>query len=315
LAKSYEPVRTKLPIKLLIPSENNPNKMTDREFDLLVENRQRVGHTDAVLVWPFDLKLFRKVWDAHKKLLGAEPTDESLAAFYAALQGEGVVFRIIGGHHRTEAAKFNEELDIPCTVIVDPAFNEEEAEVQLMRHNAIKGRLDPQRFFGLYEKYLTKGYGEDVIQDMFGFADEAEFKKLIEQSAKTLPKDLQQTFREAAAEIKTVDGLAKLLNHMFTMYGDTLPYGYLIMDYGGQQSIWLRLADKKSWDALTLIGQACIEQNRSMDAVIGYVIQEIAKGEQPALVQAAFDNTPLVKMPKDMLVAPTLDNLKKVEGL
>ena len=70
------------------------------------------------------------------------------------------------------------------------------------------------------------------MQDAFGFAEEAEFKRLIAQTAKMLPdKELQEKFKEAAQEIKTVDGLSKLLNEMFTKYGDTLPHGYMIFDY------------------------------------------------------------------------------------
>ena len=111
------------------------------------------------------------------------------------------------------------------------------------------------------------------MQDAFGFAEEKEFKRLIEQTAKALPdKHLQDKFKEAAAEIKTIDGLSKLLNTMFTKYGDTLPFGYMIFDHAGQRSMWLRI-EGKTMKALDLIGDMCIEHGRTVDDVIGCVVQ------------------------------------------
>lgn len=57
--------------------------MTTREFDLLVDNMQRTGLTDAILVRP---------------------------------QGDGT-YRIVGGHHRFDAAQFLGRNEVPCRCV------------------------------------------------------------------------------------------------------------------------------------------------------------------------------------------------------
>ena len=40
---------------------------------------------------------------------------------------------------------------------------------------------------------------------------------------------------------------------MFTKYGDTLPFGYMVFDHGGQRSVWLRI-EGKTMNAIDLFG-------------------------------------------------------------
>ena len=180
--------------------------------------------------------------------------------------------------------------------------------------NAIRGKLDPEAFYKLYEQLQDK-YSDAIMQDAFGFAEEAEFKKLIEQTAKTLPdKHLQEKFKEAAAEIKTIDGLSKLLNEMFSKYGDTLPYGYMIFDHAGQRSMWLRI-EGKTMKALDLIGTMCIDKERTVDDVVGGLMQLIAKGELKETLDKLIASAPHAVVPKSLAVAPTKDNLEKAAAL
>ena len=235
--------RLDVPIGELFKNDKNPNKMSKRSFDLLVDNLEQTGLTDPILV--------RRVE------LAAKP---------------GPKYRIVGGHHRFDAAAYLGFDTVPVTVITDPNFDEDAEAFQLVRMNAIRGKLDPEAFYKLYEQLQDK-YSDAIMQDAFGFAEEAEFKKLIEQTAKTLPdKHLQEKFKEAAAEIKTIDGLSKLLNEMFSKYGDTLPYGYMIFDHAGQRSMWLRI-EGKTMKALDLIGTMCIDKERTVDDVVGGLLQ------------------------------------------
>src|SRR5271157_4529321 len=175
----------------LVKNDKNPNKMSQRAFDLLCDNLEQTGLTDAILVRP---------------IAGTEK------------------FKIVGGHHRFDAAQYLGFETVPVTVITDPNFDEDMETFQLVRMNTIRGALDPESFYKLYESLQDK-YSDSIMQDAFGFAEEKEFKRLIEQTAKALPdKHLQDKFKEAAAEIKTIDGLSQLLNSMFTKYGDTLKY-------------------------------------------------------------------------------------------
>jgi hypothetical protein len=253
--------RVFLPIGLLEPREDNPNKMSARQFDLLVDNLERTGLTDPILVRPIS-------------------------------DGK---YRIVGGHHRYEGAKYLGFEDVPCTVIDDPDFDEEAEMFQVVRMNVIKGKLDPAAFFSMYEKMSGK-YETQVLQELFGFSESAEFAKLIAKSAKVLPPELQAKFKEAAKEIKTIDGLAQLLNEMFTKYGDTLPFGFMIADYGGQQSIWLQIS-KATKVAFDVIGMRLREEHRTVDDVIGHLLQSIADGHHSEMLEAAIAAAPVVNIP------------------
>jgi hypothetical protein len=293
------------PLSLLVKNVKNPNKMKPREFDLLCDNLNRTGWTDPALAVPYDLDALMEIRSIHGK---------DIEAITKAMVEQDIKLRLVGGHHRFDAATFLEFETGPVNVIMDPDFTEEEENFQIVRMNVIHGKLDAQAFFEMYSG-LAEKYSDEVLQDAFGFAEEAEFKKLINQMAKQLPdKATQDKFKEAAQEIKTIDGLATLLNTLFTKYGNTVPYGYMVVDYGGQRSIWLRV-NTKTMKALDVIGDICIENQRTMDDIIGTVVQLIANGDSKEFIEGIIADTPPVPLPKGLQTLPTKDNIDKVQAL
>jgi hypothetical protein len=305
VAKTRGLIRIDLPIDLIDPNPANPNKMNSRQFDLLVDNLQRVGITDPILVRPIQIKKFLKA--------AGEAPALGPAKFFEKLREIKCRFSTVGGHHRVEAAKYLGFEAAPCTVVTDEAFDEMEEDAQMLRHNAIRGQLDPDAFVSLYAKYAGK-YGDADIQELFGFSDEAEFQRLIKATAKSLPKELQAKFKEAAKEVKTVDGLARLLNTLFAKYGDTLPYNFMVFDYNNQQSVWLQ-CDKKTLDAFAVIGDLCIDSKRTVDDIVGRILQSIAKGELKELVDKCIAGSPEVVLPPGLQQIPTKQNIEAVAAL
>lgn len=304
ISKTKNLLRFDLPLSLLVKNTENPNKMNDRAFNLLVDNLEKTGITDPILCRPEDYAL---VLDLVNSGLKGDKLRNHIIK-------NDIKFRIVGGHHRFEAASYIGFEEVPCTIIMDESFDQDQERFQLVRMNMIRGKMDAQAFFDLYN-HLTPTYSDEILQDAFGFAEEAEFQKLIDQTAKALPdKHMQQKFKEAAADIKTVDGLSKLLNEMFTKYGDTLPYGYMAFDFGGQRSMWLRM-NGKTMKAMDMIGTMCIDNQRTMDDVVGYILQQIAKGATQELVAEAIANSDGRVIPEGFAVAPTLDNLEKAANL
>jgi hypothetical protein len=302
-------LRIDLPPALLVPNPENPNKMSGREFDLLVDNMQRAGFTDAALVWPgAKLEEFMSVWASMQEIYEVEPEQ-----FYSMLAESKITFMVIGGHHRIEAAKFLDLPLVPCTVVIEETFDKEQADMQLLRHNTIHGSLDPERFIVLYDKYKNQ-YPDDVIQDMFGFSDEKAFRKLIDETAAALPDEMKKKFNDAKDEIKTIDDLSKVLNHLFSTYGDTLDQGYMILDQAGVKSLWLRMS-KKTMDAAVVIGESCRLHDVTMDDMFGRMVQLIASGEAPDLVERVVSELPKAGIPKGLEVLPTADNLEKIESV
>lgn len=296
-------VRVDLPLSRFVKDENNPNKMSQREFDLLVDNMQMTGFTDPVLGRPLDQ-------ERCAKLLAGKSSKAERAA--AIINDPELLIGITGGHHRYDAAEYLGFATAPVTIIVDPGFDDEASKFQMVRMNVIRGKMDPQKFFDLYNSLAGK-YSDAIMADAFGFAEEAEFKRLITQTAKAFTDPtLQKKFKEAAAEIKTVDGLAKLLNQMFSMYGDTLPFGYMIFDHAGQRSMWLRVSNK-TMASLGLIGELCVEQRRTVDDIVGYILRKAGAGNLGPLLQEAIDATTPVDIPEGFTEAPTKDALGKYD--
>jgi hypothetical protein len=308
LEKTENLIRVRrFPLHLMVKNEKNPNKMKAREFDLLCDNMNETGWTDPVLARPLDYNQMKALQDQ------AEGDEGFLVEL---MRDANALVRIVGGHHRYDAATFLGFTDGPVTIIMDSEFDEEKENFQLVRMNTIHGKLDPQAFFDMYNG-LAEKYTDAVLQEAFGFAEEAEFKKLIAQTAKLLPdKASQEKFKKEVAvqEIKTVDGLAKLLNSMFSRYGDTLPYGFMIFDYGGQRSMWLRITEK-TMKALDVIGDICIDKNRTVDDFVGSVLQLIANGESQDFIDSIVAETPEVKLPANLQAAPTKEHLDKVDSL
>ena len=53
--------------------------------------------------------------------------------------------------------------------------------------NRIRGRLDPQAFFDLYNS-LSSAYADDVLQEAFGFAEETDFKQADRADRQAAPR-------------------------------------------------------------------------------------------------------------------------------
>lgn len=245
--------RITLPIGALERQSLNPNKMKSREFNLLCDNMEKVGFVDPVFV---------------------RRTEEGK-------------YRIIGGHHRVEAAELLGFEEVPCTVIDGEGYTEDWEQFQVVRMNMIKGELDPQAFLQMYEG-LSKTYEAEIMAEAFGFADDKAFEKLISQMTKSVPKERRADFKKAAKDIKTIDGLTKLLNSMFTEHGDELPYGYMIVDFGGHESIWIQLekTDHKNFDRMVSIAK---ENGKGIDSLFKTFISKIADGELAEVIAEATD--------------------------
>jgi ParB/RepB/Spo0J family partition protein len=250
----------------------NPNEMTDAEFNMLCDNIEKMGLTDPILVRPL---------------------------------GEGR-YRIVGGHHRWEVAKLLGFTEVPCTVVTDPTFDEDQEQFQVVRMNTIRGHLSPQKFLQMYQS-LSPKYADEVMAESFGFANEEEFRKLVSTVKKSLPKDMQADFQKAAEELKTIGDLSKLLNHLFSTYGDTLPFGYMLLDFGGKESVWLRMSTPTR-KALMEICSTCVKERRTVDDVIGGLLRMVTAGKLDKEVVQLIAQSPEVVIPSGVDV-PTQEIL------
>lgn len=259
IQKTKNHVRRWLPIEALVDNPDNPNEMGGRQFDLLVDNIETKGVTEDIEVRQIE-----------------EPSSE---------HPEGV-YRIIGGHHRAKACRYLGWAEVPVIINTVDMTDDEEA-FQVVRMNAIHGKLSPQKFVNMYQK-VSQNRSQEEMADLFGFADEEELRKLIKATEKSLPPELKEKFKEAAKEISTIEDLAKVLNELLYTYGDSLAYGYMIFDFNGKEAIWVRM-DKKDREAFFTMSDACRKHSRTMDDMISSLVQLMSLDEH--LLKRVLDMT------------------------
>jgi len=195
---------TEVPIDKIRPNEWNPNTMNTDVFNALVENIKEIGMVEPVMLVP-----------DHEN------------------EGDYVV---ISGEHRWEACKLLDYKTIPA--IIREKFDEDMQKFQTVRMNVLKGKMDPLKFTQLFDEMAEK-YGEEMTKDMMSFVDDKAFNDVYMEVKRELPEDMQDKLEESRKEIRTVDDLSRILNELFSKFGNTLDNNFMIFTYGGKVHLWI----------------------------------------------------------------------------
>lgn len=198
-----------IPIERIKPNPWNPNTMSVDLFNALVENIMEIGMVEPVMVVP----------------------DTEVEGDYVLISGE----------HRWEACKALDYRTVPA--IIRDKFDKDMQKFQTMRMNLIKGKLDPVRFTQLFDEMAEK-YGEEMTKEMMKFVDDKAFKEVYMEVRRELPEDMQKKLDSSRKEIKTVDDLSRILNELFSKYGNTLDQNFMIFTYGGKVHLWVLLSQE-----------------------------------------------------------------------
>jgi len=212
-----------IPIDQIDPNEWNPNVMNTFTMNQLADDMEEMGCLQPILVTRKD-------------------------------DGR---YRIIDGEHRYDGAKLCDMTEIPGIVVEQGALakSEDEQQFQTVRMNKLRGKLDKRKFRKMVEG-LASRYPTDVLAEKLAFDDPSQLDDMIHQARQSLPNDeLRREFDQARDEIQTIDDLSLLLNRLFTQYGSTLDYGYMVLDYGGKDHIWVRLKDKSDFNLARDVGK------------------------------------------------------------
>ena len=224
------------------PNEWNPNEMAATDFNALVENMDEIGVVQQVLVAPLD--------------------DDP----------EGYKYRIVDGEHRFEAMRLSDTPQIPC-VIVD--IDEDAQKFQTVKMNKLRGKLNKGKFINLVQD-LTSRHGVEEVAARMAFTDPTELEALIENVRKDLPPEMQNEFDAATKEIQSVDDLTLVLNRLFTQYGDTLPYNFMIMDFGGKDHLWVRFDNRRDYRTMEQLARRVKEQGFTFDSFVMAVLTGVS---------------------------------------
>lgn len=209
-----------LPVLKLVPNPWNPQTMDSESFNRLVDEIGQVGFIAPMQVVPLD---------------------------------DGT-YRIIGGEHRWKAAQVAGLKEVPCLLLSQEQWKDADLQKFVtVRLNILQGRLDPTKFIDLY-KEMTDKYGEESLQQLLGFTDKNAFQSLLKDVKKgmhkALPKALQKEFDDAAKQVQTVEDLSKIIQTMFTRYGDTVNQSFMVFSHGAKQHIYIAMTSgmKKAMD-------------------------------------------------------------------
>ena len=239
------------------PNAWNPNQMDQDDFNRLVREIETVGFIDPVQVIP----------------------------------KEGGRFTTIGGEHRVSAAKELRLDNIPAMVLDGPRWQDVDLQkLVTVRLNVLKGRLNPEKMAVLYQQ-MAKKYGEDALQNLFAFTDQQGWDKLVSGikqglSKTSLPPEKQREFEERAKEAKTLKDLERILNELWSSYGDTVQLSFMVFTYGKREHFYVSM-DRKTRAAITRVAAHCKAHGKDINVVLGPAIQALADmldeqdGEKP----------------------------------
>lgn len=231
----------KIPLELLVEAEWNPNEMDEKTFNRLVDELREVGLIDPIQVVPL----------------------------------EDGRYRVIGGNHRVRAARVLGWEEIDCVVLTDKKFQSEDLQKFLtVRLNVLRGKINPEKFIGLYNEMVNK-YGKEAMKELMGFTDRDAFDKLIGEVERNIRKalspDLAKRFQKVKKEIKTLDDLGNILNKLFTEYGDTIDRNFMYFSYGGKEHLYI-ICSRKLWRLVNSLMDYISKENLDASEVFSEII-------------------------------------------
>ena len=181
-------------------------------------------------------------------------------------QGDGL-YKIVGGEHRWRAARVLAYDTVPCVLLDPNLFDADRRAWHMVRQNIVHGKLNPERFAQLYER-MAKQYDSDVLQALMGFTSSDAFQKVYKEARDALPEALQKALDKQKDEIKTIDGLAAVLNGLFREFGETLDSDFMVFGWGSKDILWTMVRRRKTWDTITAAAREADQRGLSFAEVV-----------------------------------------------
>lgn len=252
-------ILTYIKINNLVPCHFNAQSQDDATFNMLVEDIMDDGVISALTVVPMD---------------------------------EMDKYLILSGEHRWRAAKVAEEEELPCLVLTDTKFQKEEVQKFInVRLNVLQGKLNPDKFFKLYNPMVAK-HGKVAVNRFLGFADESILKKLAFQMKKkvkeTLPEHMHMRAEEMIDEAKAVKDLGVIVQTLFQQSNNTLDKGFMILTHGSQEHIYINMT-KKTKKTMDKALSYCAATNKNINDFLQPFLSEYVENAIIGLTKETKD--------------------------
>lgn len=151
------------------------------------------------------------------------------------------VFEVVDGEHRLRASKEAGLKEILVSVKHD--WNEEEAKLQTLRRNALRGHNNPYKFTQLVSALNKKGLDFENIRARASLPAK-DFKKIYKgmtEDTFASAKKAADAVEDQSAKTFAVAGLSQMVRELVEKHGDTLPYGYVGFMFRGQTNLMVAM--------------------------------------------------------------------------
>ena len=256
-----------IPTAELRPNDWNPNDMTEAEQRRLREEIQLEGFIDPLIVVPVLSETGTVLW-----------------------------YRILGGEHRFRAAVALGLASIPCTVLSDPCFQDEERQRALTAKLIfLKGRVDRTKMVRLVQGFAER-YGSEKVRDLFAVTDKSAWDRMVWGIRENLRKagvteGALSEFDTKAKDARSAKDLSEIVEALMLTGKQTLPYGFIVFVLGNKKYTYLptTTATQTALDALM---DYCVTHKLNINALLEGALHEALKiAQEPMDLDGAGEMT------------------------
>ena len=190
-------------------------------------------------------------------------------------------YGLVAGEHRWKAARLAGLSEGPA-IVVDPThWALEERQIQLVRMNVLKGKLDPAKFAALWGELLKVIPDRAELKRRMGFdAKDAELNRLIRDTARSMPDErMSQDLLKRKDRIKSAEDLHTTVQSLFARYGSTLDSNFVVFTFLGKSHLMVRCTTQ-TFDAIKRLAERVEADGGKLDEELSRIVgRELATGE------------------------------------
>ena len=173
-------------------------------------------------------------------------------------------YEVVSGNHRFRAGKSLGMEEFPCVVRGD--WDEVAAEIQLVRRNYVRGKLDAASFT-MAVNSLSKdaSLSLQTIYESMGFEDGDTFAEYYQEQKKKEARIAREVTE--VSKVKMIDDLGLVLSTIFESYGDTVPSSFIIFPAGGKNHMYISVnpALKKVMES---VAERCVAEGLDINVAL-----------------------------------------------
>ena len=196
-----------IPIGDLVLAPYNPNQMAEEEFALLLEQIEKDGFDEPLLVCP-----------------------------------EGDKFVVIAGNHRLRACRGLGHGVVPCII---KSWTEIERRVNIVRRNTVRGSSNREKFTDNVDFIIKNDECEIMaVAEAMGYIKEKSFFNMYIKEDEEIKKAVKERDKEEKEMEKVIKSYENVIRNIMETYGDTIPNNFLHFFYGDNQILLVKVDDR-----------------------------------------------------------------------